>query len=51
MMTEHDVRLRLAEEDANALDRGETIALHDDISPSVLIFQGLQLEDLQYVNF
>lgn len=48
-MSEHDVRLRLAEEDANSLSRGETLVLHDDISPSILIFQGLQLEELQYV--
>lgn len=48
-MSEHDVRLRLAEEDATSLSRGETVALHDDVSPSMLICQGLQFEDLQYV--
>lgn len=25
------------------------MAVHDDITPSVLIYQGLEIEDLQYV--
>ncbi|KAF9549373.1 hypothetical protein CPC08DRAFT_648216, partial [Agrocybe pediades] len=45
-ITENDVRLKLAEEDAAALRRGEAITVHKDISPSVLISLGLQLRDL-----
>jgi len=47
VVTDSDVRLRLAREEADALARGNTMAIHQDISPSILIFQGIQLEDLQ----
>ncbi|KAF8808503.1 hypothetical protein BYT27DRAFT_7255613 [Phlegmacium glaucopus] len=47
VVTDSDVRLRLAREEADALARGNAMAIHQDISPSILIFQGIQLEDLQ----
>ncbi|KAH9479046.1 hypothetical protein JR316_0007621 [Psilocybe cubensis] len=47
-VTERDVRLKLAAEDAASLARGDTVQLHDDISPSLLIYQGLQFEELQH---
>jgi hypothetical protein len=30
---------------------GTRLTVHDDVSPSMLIYQGLELEDLQYVPF
>lgn len=39
------IRLQLAEEDAAAIQRDEALPRHDTISPSVLIAQGLELED------
>ncbi|KAF8804990.1 hypothetical protein BYT27DRAFT_7258738, partial [Phlegmacium glaucopus] len=47
VVTDLDVRLRLAREEADALAWGNAMAIHQDISPSILIFQGIQLEDLQ----
>jgi hypothetical protein len=48
VVTDSDVRLRLAREEADTLARGNAMmAIHQDISPSILIFQGIQLEDLQ----
>ncbi|KAF8814361.1 hypothetical protein BYT27DRAFT_7219865 [Phlegmacium glaucopus] len=47
VMSEADVRLQLAEEDARELARGSQISLHDDVSASMLIFQGLELQELQ----
>jgi len=41
------VRLRLAHEDEEALARGNAIKVHDDITPSLLIYQGLQIESQQ----
>ena len=46
-MSEVDIQLQLAEEDARQLAQGIQISLHDDVSPSMLIFQGLELEELQ----
>ncbi|KAF9492528.1 hypothetical protein BDN71DRAFT_1483780 [Pleurotus eryngii] len=39
------IRLQLAEEDAAEIQRDEALPRHDTISPSVLIAQGLELED------
>ncbi|KAF8808429.1 hypothetical protein BYT27DRAFT_7287047 [Phlegmacium glaucopus] len=47
VISEADVRLRLAEEDADRIVSGSQLALHSDISASMLIYQGLELEDLQ----
>ncbi|KAF6748329.1 hypothetical protein DFP72DRAFT_992237 [Ephemerocybe angulata] len=41
------VRLALAEEDKEALGKGEDVTVHDDVSPSMFIFQGLEIEDSQ----
>lgn len=46
-MTDNQVRLRLAEEDNQQLQQGERLAVHDDVTPSMLILQGLELEELQ----
>lgn len=47
VVTDSDVRLRLASEEADALARGNAMPIHQDITPSILIFHGIQLEDLQ----
>ncbi|KAL4259471.1 CxC2-like cysteine cluster KDZ transposase-associated domain-containing protein [Pleurotus pulmonarius] len=41
------VRLALAEEDAAEIARDEALSVHTTVSPSVLIQQGLELEDQQ----
>ena len=48
-MTQHGVRLALAQEDAAYLQREDTVAIHDDISPANLITAGLELESQQLV--
>jgi hypothetical protein len=48
-ISDKEVRLRLAQEDADALTAGKATMIQDGISPSVLIYQGLEIEDLQYV--
>ena len=48
-VTQHDVRLKLAEEDARDLEAGEIVGVHDDISPGMLIASGLDIEGQQYV--
>lgn len=45
------VRLALAKEDAEELQSGNVIALHDVCSASVLISTGLELEEEQYEPF
>jgi hypothetical protein len=47
VVTDSQVRLRLAEEDNQQLERGERLVVHDDVTPSMLILQGLELEELQ----
>jgi hypothetical protein len=46
-VTQHRVRLELAEEDAVALARDDALAIHDDISPAMLITSGIDLEAQQ----
>ncbi|KDQ23596.1 hypothetical protein PLEOSDRAFT_1048381, partial [Pleurotus ostreatus PC15] len=41
------VRLALAQEDAAAIARDEALNVHTTVSPSVLIHQGIELEDQQ----
>lgn len=48
-MTQHGVRLALAEEDAANIATDQTSAVHDEITPGILIAQGLELEAQQYV--
>lgn len=50
-VTQHGVRLALAEEDNNDIAKDNHTPIHDDMSPSMLIAGGLYLEDLQYVEF
>ena len=47
VVSDMEVRLRLAQEDANELAMGRWLSIHDDVSPSMLIYQGLELEDFQ----
>ncbi|KAG1896035.1 uncharacterized protein F5891DRAFT_1130408 [Suillus fuscotomentosus] len=46
-MTQAAVRLALSMAEAAEIERGNNMSLHDDISPSVLILSGLELEDQQ----
>lgn len=41
------MRLQLAQEDAEAIAKGAALEMHDAVSPSVLIAQGLDLEEQQ----
>lgn len=46
-MTQASVRLELAQRDANELEDGTTISLHTEITCSVLISTGIDIEDAQ----
>jgi len=46
-ITQHAVWLALAEEDAAELAQDEAVAIHDDISPAMLIASGIDLETQQ----
>jgi len=46
-ITQHRVRLELAQEDAADLERDDTVIIHDDISPAMLITSGIDLEGQQ----
>ncbi|KAG1893035.1 uncharacterized protein F5891DRAFT_1131406 [Suillus fuscotomentosus] len=46
-MTQAAVCLALSMAEATEIERGNDVSLHDDISPSVLISSGLELEDQQ----
>lgn len=50
MVTQAKIRLELAKEEAKLLQEGEDISLDSEVSPSVLISTGMDLEDQQYVN-
>lgn len=43
------VRLKLATADADASKKGEKLFLHKEITLSLLMYQGLEIEDQQYV--
>lgn len=47
VVSEANVRLRLAEEDAKAIELGSREVVHENVLPSMLIYQGLEFEDLQ----
>lgn len=51
VISDSEVRLRLAREDAERLLMGKTLMLHKEVTPSLLIWQGLEIEDLQYVSY
>ncbi|KAF6741643.1 hypothetical protein DFP72DRAFT_861712 [Ephemerocybe angulata] len=42
-----NIRLQLAKEDKAAIAKGEKIMVHSDVSPSLLLYQGLDIEDQQ----
>ncbi|KAG1746445.1 hypothetical protein EDB19DRAFT_1894208 [Suillus lakei] len=44
-VSQASVRLALSKAEADELERGTSMSLHDDISPSMLISSGLELED------
>jgi hypothetical protein len=46
-VTQHDVRLALAEEDAKEIAQGDRVTVHDDISPAMLIASGIDIEAQQ----
>lgn len=48
-VTQHGVRLALAQEDAANIEQEGAVTIHDDISPAMLITSGLELESQQYV--
>lgn len=49
-MTEADVRLKLAEMEAERVANGSTL-LHDTTNASAFVVNGLDLQDQQYVGF
>lgn len=49
VITDTEVRLCLAQEEEAALASGQMIMVQENMSPSVLIYQGLEIEDQQYV--
>ncbi|KAG2738757.1 hypothetical protein P692DRAFT_20757584, partial [Suillus brevipes Sb2] len=46
-VTQASVRLALSKAESDEMERGTIMSLHDDISPSMLISSGLELEDQQ----
>lgn len=48
-VTQASVRLQLSQAEAEQLKRGLDVSLHSEVSPSVLIAVGLDLEAQQYV--
>ena len=46
-ITQHQVRLALAKEDATDLELDDAVVIHDDISPTILIASGIDLESQQ----
>lgn len=46
-MSQASVRLALSKAEADDIEHGTSLSLHDDISPSMLISSGLDLEDQQ----
>lgn len=43
-ITQHGVRLALAEEEVHDVTAGEALIIHDDISPGMLISSGIDLK-------
>lgn len=48
-VTQHGVRLALAEEDAASIATDQISVVHEEITPGILIAQGLDLEAQQCV--
>ena len=47
VLSDANIHLQLAQEDAAAIERGERELIHESILPSMLIYQGLEFEDSQ----
>jgi hypothetical protein len=45
--SETEIRLQLAKEDGDLIKYGNTDMVHPSVSPSVFIYQGLEIEDAQ----
>ena len=45
--SETEIRLQLAKEDTDLIKYGNAEMLHPNVSPSVFIYQGLEIEDAQ----
>ncbi|KAF9523674.1 hypothetical protein CPB83DRAFT_898542 [Crepidotus variabilis] len=46
-ISDKEVRLRLAQEEETALRDGKVTFVHGEVTPAILIYQGLELEDQQ----
>jgi hypothetical protein len=46
-ITQHGVRLALAQQDAADLEKEDAAPVHDDVTPAMLIAAGLELEAQQ----
>ncbi|KAG5651245.1 hypothetical protein H0H81_009341, partial [Sphagnurus paluster] len=46
VFSDSEVRLQLAQEDADAIARGERLIVHEKISSAMMIQQGLEIEDI-----
>ncbi|KAH6892681.1 hypothetical protein BKA70DRAFT_1233619 [Coprinopsis sp. MPI-PUGE-AT-0042] len=51
VLTASAVRLRLAEEDAEALKEGRATVVHQTVTPSLFILQGIEIEESQRLLF
>ncbi|KAG0703197.1 hypothetical protein DFH29DRAFT_981987 [Suillus ampliporus] len=49
-ISQASVQLALSKAEADEIERGTSMSLHNDISPSVLVLSGLELEDQQYAK-
>ena len=48
-ITQAAVRLKLAQLEAAELQQGTDVSLHADVSPSIFVASGIDLENEQYV--
>ena len=49
-ITDKEVHLQLVEEDAILLLSKETVKIHENITPSMLVYKGLEIEEQQCVE-
>jgi len=49
-IADKEVRLQLAEEDTISLLSKETVKIHEHITPSTLVYKGLEIEEQQCVE-
>ena len=47
VLSDANICLQLAQEDTAAIEKGNRELVHESVSPSMLIYQGLEFEDLQ----